>query len=476
MKTAAAILLTACSFTAGVVKPARAAQPVHEAYRGAAGKIIGAALEDSAGYEKLTYLCDRIGNRLSGSAALERAIEWAAAQMKRDGLVNVTTIPVKVPHWVRGRENASIVEPLEKPLHMLGLGGSVGTPSAGITAEVIVVRSFRDLESRGPAAVAGKIVLFNAPFVNYFETVQYRVMGASRAAKLGGVAALVRSVTPTSLQSPHTGVMEYARDIRKIPTAAVSLEDAMLIERLVDAGNRVVVHLAMEAQTLPDADSADVIGEIPGSEKPEEIVVVGGHIDSWDVGQGAQDDGSGCIAALEAATLIRKLGLKPRRTIRVIFWTNEENGLAGANAYRAWIGPKISNHVAAIEMDGGAEKPVGFGMAMPGRGGGNMATEPSLTRLQEIGRLLDGTGAGEVRSGGGGADIEPLTREGVLSLGMQTVGLHYFDWHHSDADTIDKVKPEDFRLSIAAMAVMTYVLADIPERLPGPAIDWMPSR
>jgi hypothetical protein len=467
MNTAAVILFFAC-FEAGL---ASAAQPLDKTYHDAAGKIIDAALEDTAGYENLSYLCDRIGNRLSGSPALDRAIQWAAAQMNRDGLENVVTLPVKVPHWVRGRESASIVEPVQKPLHMLGLGGSVGTPAQGITAEVVVASSFADLESRGPTAVAGKIVLYNAPFVNYFETVQYRTRGASRAAKLGAVAALVRSVTPLSLQSPHTGVMDYAKDAPKIPTAAVSVEDSMLIRRLVDAGNRVVIHVTMEAQMLRDADSADVIGEIPGSEKPEELVVMGGHIDSWDVGQGAQDDGSGCVVALEAAALIRKLGLKPRRTIRVVFWTNEENGLAGASAYRAWIGSKLLNHAAAIEMDGGAEKPTGFGLAGLPHGGGGSATELPLSRLREIGKLLDSIGAGDIRTGGGGADIEPLTREGVLSLALHTVGTHYFDWHHSDADTIDKIKPEDFRLNIAAMAVMSYVLADMPDRLPGPAGD-----
>ncbi len=464
---AAAILLLVCSFVAGLAS----AQPLNETYRATAGKIIDAALEDTAGYEKLTYLGDRIGNRLSGSPALDRAIRWAAEQMKKDGLENVITLPVKVPHWVRGQESASIIKPVEKPLHVLGLGGSVATPAAGITAEVLVVHNFSDLESHSPAAVAGKIVLYNAAFVNYSETVQYRAGGASRAAKLGAVAALVRSVTPLSLQVPHTGGMDYAKGAPRIPTAAVSVEDAMLIERLVDAGNRVVVHLAMEAKMLPDADSADVIGEIPGSEKPEEIVVIGGHIDSWDVGQGAQDDGSGCIAALEAAALIRKLGLKPRRTIRVVFWTNEENGLAGANAYRAWIGSKLSNHVAAIEMDSGAEKPTGFGLAGPPHRESDSLTQPPLSRLRQIGKLLDGIGAGEIRSGGGEADIGPLTREGVLSLGMETVGTHYFDWHHSDADTVDKVQPEDFRLNIAAMAVMSYVLADMPDRPLGPAGD-----
>jgi Iap family predicted aminopeptidase len=444
-----------------------AAEPLNETYREAADRIISAAQEDTDGYEKLSYLCDRIGDRLSGSPALARAIQWAAQQMKKDGLENVQTPPVKVPHWVRGRESASVTQPVAKSLHMLGLGGSIGTPKKGITAEVVPVGSFAELESRGRSAIKGKIVLYNAPFTNYFQTVEYRTAGASRAAKLGAVAALVRSVTPRSLQSPHTGAMDYTPDAPKIPAAAVSVEDAMFIQRLTGAGNRVIVHLAMEARTLADGDSANVIGEIPGSAKPGEIVVIGGHIDSWDVGQGAQDDGSGCITALEAAALIRKLGLKPRRTIRVVFWTNEENGLAGGKAYREWIGASLANHVAAIEMDGGAEKPVGFGFGGLERGTSDPLNGAAMARLREAGKLLDRVGAGQIQRGGGGADIGPLTREGVPSLSLRTVGTHYFDWHHSEADTVDKIEPEDLRLNIGAMAVMSYVLADMPDRLPG---------
>jgi carboxypeptidase Q len=446
-----------------------AAEPLSETYREAADKIIDAALEDTGGYEKLSYLCDRIGHRLSGSVALDRAIQWAAEQMRKDGLEHVQTPAVKVPHWVRGRESASVTEPVEKPLHMLGLGGSIGTPKKGITAEVVPVGSFAELESLGRGALEGKIVLYNVPFTNYFQTVEYRTTGASRASKLGAVAALVRSVTPRSLQSPHTGAMDYATDAAKIPAAAVSVEDAMLIQRLTGAGNRVMVHLSMEARTLPNAESANVIGEIPGSAKPGEIVVIGGHIDSWDVGQGAQDDGSGCITALEAAALIRKLGLKPRRTIRVVFWTNEENGLAGGRAYREWIGASLMNHVAAIEMDGGAEKPLGFGFGGLERGTNDPSTGAAMARLREAGKLLDRIGAGEIQRGGGGADIGALTREGVPSLSLRTVGTRYFDWHHSDADTVDKIEPDELRLNIGAMAVMSYVLADMPDRLPGHA-------
>ena len=419
--------------------------------------MIDAALADQGGYDKLSYLCDRIGNRLAGSPSLDKAIAWAAVQMKKDGLENVVTPRVKAPHWVRGRESASLLEPVDRPLTMLGLGGSVATPKKGITAQVIPVASFEELEKRGRAEVDGKIVLFNAPWEGYFKTVQYRSGGASRAAKLGAVAVLVRSVTPVSLQTPHTGALEYAADGPKIPAAAVTIEDATLMQRLADAGTRVVVHLEMEAHTLPDADSANVIGEIPGREKPDEIVVIGGHIDSWDVGAGAQDDGSGIMTALEAAHLIHELGLRPRRTIRVVFWTNEENGTAGAKAYREWVGEAVKNHVAAIEMDGGAEKPVGFGVTV----GTNSSR--LLDQLREVGKLLERIDAGAIQAGGGGADIAPLMRDGVPGLGLRTVGTHYFDWHHTRSDTVDKIKPEELRLNIAAMAVMAYVLADMPE-------------
>ena len=430
-----------------------------EQYRDSASKLIDASLADQGGMEKLAYLCDRIGNRLSGSAALEKAVTWAAAQMKTDGLSNVVTPRVKVPHWVRGNESAALIEPVAHPLTILGLGGSIATPKRGITAEVVPVVSFEDLEKKGRSAIEGKIVLFNVPFEGYNRSVIYRTTGPSRAARLGAVAVLVRSITPVSIQSPHTGSLEYADGFPKVPAAAVTIEDALLIQRLVDAGNPVVAHLEMEAHTLPDADSANVIGEIPGRERPDEVVVIGGHLDSWDVGAGAQDDGSGCITALEAAHIIHALGLTPRRTLRVVFWTNEENGGAGGEAYRVWAGNTVRNHVAAIEMDGGAEKPVGFGLSANGD------LQSLLGRVREAGALLDRIDAGSIQPGGGGADIAPIMLDGVPGLALRTVGTHYFDWHHSRADTTDKVKLEDLRANIAAMAVMAYVLADMPTPL-----------
>jgi hypothetical protein len=425
-------------------------------YRPVAGKLIDAALADTDGYNRLAYLCYRIGNRLSGSAALEKAIAWSADEMRAAGLSNVRVIPVKVPHWVRGAESGRIVAPLDKPLHLLGLGMSVGTPPGGITADVVAVSSFDELASLGREKVQGKIVVYNEPYTGYGPTRVYRSSGPSRAAALGAVAALVRSATPLAMQAPHTGEMSYDDHQPKIPAAAVSLEDAMMIARFYAEGVPVKVHIEMGAHMEPDADSGDVIGEIPGRESPEEVVVIGGHIDSWDVGQGAQDDGASIMACLQALALMHKLGLQPRRTIRVAFWVNEENGGRGGEAYRAFVGARIRNHVAAIEMDGGAEAPLGFGAG---------ADQNSVAMLQQIGTLLERVGAGEITGGGGGSDIEPLIRDGVPGLSERTVGTHYFDWHHSEADTLDKVNPEDFRKNVAALAVMGYVLADMPGRL-----------
>jgi len=439
---------------------ARAQEPPAEDltghYREAADKLIDAALADTEGYDRLAYLCYRIGNRLSGSPALERAIAWSAEQMKAAGLSNVRIIPAKVPHWVRGEESARLVAPLEKPLHMLGLGMSVGTAPEGITAEVVAVSDFTELDRLGADRVRGKIVLYNETYHGYGPTVMYRRNGASRAAALGAVAALVRSVTPLAMQIPHTGEMRYDDAQPRIPAAAVSPEDAMMMARLCADGVTVKVHLQMSAHMEPDADSGDVVGEIPGKEHPEEVVVIGGHIDSWDVGQGAQDDGASIIACLQAVALMKKLGLEPRRTIRVAFWVNEENGGRGGEAYRAWIGDQIKNQVAAIEMDGGAESPVGFGAAVD---------KASIDMLRQVGRLMERVGAGEIGGGGGGADIEPLMRDGVPGMAERTVGTHYFDWHHTETDTLDKVNPDDFRKNLAAMAVMGYVLADMPGRL-----------
>jgi carboxypeptidase Q len=426
--------------------------------RATANKLIDAALADDAGLKRLEYLCYRIGNRLSGSQALDKAIAWSADEMKAAGLANVRTIPVKVPHWVRGRESAEMLEPLAKPLFMLGLGNSIATPPDGITADVVAVSTFDELEKLGRRGVEGKIVLYDAPFVSYGQTVKYRSNGASRAARLGAVAALVRSITPRSLRDPHTGAMQYSPADPKIPTAAVSVEDAIWIHHLTGSGQKVRVHLSMEAHFEPDADSADVMGEIVGREKPDEIVVIGGHIDSWDVGQGAHDDGSGAIAALEAVALMKKLGLQPRRTIRVVFWTNEENGSRGAEGYGAWAKTQGTKHIAAIEMDGGAEKPIGFDLALAK----GHESDGFRDRAIAVADLLKRIDAGKIQPGESEADVEPLLADGVPALGLRTVMQRYWDYHHTQADTFDKIVPDEFRRCTATMAVMAYMLADWP--------------
>jgi carboxypeptidase Q len=430
-----------------------------DAYRAPAGRIIGAALTSNKAYERLGHLTDRIGHRLSGSASLERAITWAVAEMKTDGLDNVRAEKVMVPHWVRGEESLEMLSPVTQKLSLLGLGNSVGTPAAGISADAVVVRNFAELDALGER-VRGKIVVYNAPFTNYGATVQYRLNGASRAARYGAVAALVRSITPTSLQTPHTGAMNYDPAQPKIPVAAITIEGAEQLQRTYDRGDRITLQLKMEAKFLPDAESANVIAELKGTERPDEIVLIGGHYDSWDVGQGAHDDGGSCIAAWEAIRLLKELGLRPRRTIRVVLFTNEENGLRGGNAYRDAHRAELSKHIIAIESDSGIYRPEGFGLA---------ATAPPLVRsnMMEISKLLVGIDSHRIAASGGGADIGPIMREGVVGANLDVEGSRYFDIHHTHADTLDKIDPRDLSLVVATMAVMAYTIADLPESLTG---------
>jgi carboxypeptidase Q len=426
-----------------------------DAYRAAAARIIGAALTSDRAYTRLAHLTDHIGNRLSGSKNLELAIDWAITEMKRDGLDNVRAEKVMVPKWVRGEESLELLTPVAGKLQMVGLGNSIGTPPEGIAAEAVVVRSFAELDRLGEQ-VRGKIVVYNAPFVNYGATVTYRLQGASRAAQYGAVAALVRSITPVSLQTPHTGAMAYDSNQPKIPVAAVTIEVAELLQRMNDRGDHPTLRLKMEAKFLPDAESANVIAELKGTEKPDEVIVIGGHFDSWDVGQGAHDDGGGCIVAWEAARLLKELGLRPRRTIRVVLYTNEENGTRGGNAYRDAHRAELSKHIFAIESDSGVFRPEGFGLA---------ETAPLQVRsnMEEIAKLLSGIGADGIGPSGGGADIGPMMREGVIGASLDVDGTHYFDIHHTAADSLDKVNPRELALCVATMAVMAYTVADLPE-------------
>jgi len=435
-----------------------AAQPagtLTEQYREVATKLIDAAMVDQGGMEKLSYLCDRIGNRLSGSLGLEKAIVWAAAQMNHDGLVNVSTPRVKVPHWVRGRESLEIVGPIPQPLVLLGLGNSVGTPAAGVEADLIVVHTFEELDAAG-ARVKGKIVLFNVPFTNYGETVRFRSSGPSRAARLGAVAMLVRSVGPPGLRLPHTGALSYADGQPRIPAAAITTEDAARLQRMVDRGTPVRLKLMMDARFLPDADSANVIGEIRGRELPDEIVVVGGHFDSWDVGTGSTDDGGGAIATWEALRIMKKLNLRPRRTVRLVLWTNEENGGRGGLAYRDQHSAELGRHVMMLESDSGVFRPIGFGFT---------GSDTARARVRDIARLLTGIHADAIGAAGEEADTTPSVQQAHIPSMSLDVDGNYFLIHHTPADTVDKIDPLHIARASGAIAVMAYVVAEMPERL-----------
>ena len=419
-------------------------------------KIISKSLTDSTAYNRLGYMCDTFGPRLSGSKNLENAINWILKEMNNDALENVKGEKVAVPTWIRGKESATLLSPFKKELSMLGLGGSIATPRGGLKAEVIVVNDWDELESRSNE-VPGKIVLFNAPFTSYGETVAYRYSGASAAAKHGAVASLIRSIGPWSMNTPHTGVMAYKDDVQKIPHAALTMEDAMMLSRIHDRNDKIIVKLDMSARMVADRWSHNVLGEIKGSIYPEEVVVVGGHIDSWDVGQGAHDDGGGCIASWEVLRLIKELGLKPKRTIRCVMWTNEENGGKGNKGYRDMHMDEMDKHVLAIESDGGVFSPEGFGFS------GN---ESAREIVEEIHELMKPIGANTISEGGRAADVAPLNDEGVPVMSLKVDGSKYFWYHHTNADTFDKIDFNEFNRCIAAMAIMAYVVADLDEPLP----------
>jgi carboxypeptidase Q len=449
--------LVASVFIASSLVPATTqAQTIAARYRDAADRIIAESTRDSTAWNRIALLTETFGHRLSGSPSLERAIDWIIARMKEDGLQNVRGEPAMVPRWIRGAESAELVSPRRQPLPMLGLGGSIATPPAGIVAPVLVVSSFDDLRSRASEA-KGKIVLFNVPFTSYGATVQYRSTGAIEAAKAGAVASLVRSVTPFSMRTPHTGGMRYDSTVNRIPHAAITVEDAEMIARMQARGEKVVVRLSMTAHVLPDSPSRNVVGEIRGSQFPDEVVVMGGHIDSWDVGRGAMDDAGGVVAAWEALRVLKRLGLTPRRTIRVVGWTNEENGGRGGTAYRDAHRTDMERHVLAIESDGGVFKPRGFGFT---------GSDSAFAIVKQIGSLLERIEAGSITKGGGGADIAPIMALGVPGMGLTVDGTKYFWYHHTDADTVDKLEPGEVALCVATLAVMAYVVADMPERLP----------
>ncbi|MBO6575630.1 MAG: M20/M25/M40 family metallo-hydrolase [Rhodothermales bacterium] len=449
--------MRACLLALLLAVPTVAAQPAWlDDHRADAERLIEAAMDGEDSYERLAYLTDTFGPRFSGTQALEDAIDWILAEMESDGLENVRGEPVMVPRWVRGNESLTLLEPREASLGILGLGNSIGTPAGGLTGDVLVVKTFRELESRAEEA-KGKIVLFNAAFLTYGATVQYRTRGAIEAARVGAIASLVRSVGPRSMYTPHTGNSAYEEGVPRIPHAAVTVEDAMMMQRMQDRGQPVRVRLYMEARHEPDVLSRNVVGEIVGSEFPEQVVVFGGHIDSWDVGTGAMDDAGGCVAAWDALRLMKELGIRPKRTIRVVLWTNEENGLRGANAYRDTHMDALDDHIAAMESDSGVFTPRGFGFT---------GSDAAFEIVQAIGSLLEPIGSDTITRGGGGADIGPIMREGVPGMGLQVEGREYFWYHHTKADMVDKQTPDDLNRVVATMGVMALTLANLEERLP----------
>ncbi len=426
-------------------------------------RILAAARTDGQAYDKLAWLTDRIGNRLSGSPSLERAVAWATEQLRRDGLEHVWTETVQVPRWVRGREHARIVAPTEQRLAILALGGSVPTPTGGISGEVIEVDGLDALRSAGDR-VRGKIVLFNREMQRgmdaengYGKLSPLRVDGPAEAGKLGAIAALVRSLGTANFRLPHTGATHYTDDGPRIPAAAVSAEDAMLIGRLLAQGETVRVELELGCQTLADAPSANVLAEIRGREKPDEVVLIGAHLDSWDVGAGAIDDGAGCAMVLETMRLVRKLGLVPRRTLRAVLFTNEENGLRGGRDYAEKHLAELPLHVAAIESDSGGAPPVAFGVSA-GPGGADA--------VRDLARPLAELGIKDVFPRGGGADISPMRKHGVPLIGHMPDSTYYFDYHHTEADTLDKVDRAALDQNVAVLAYLAYTLADSESTLP----------
>jgi carboxypeptidase Q len=428
-----------------------------EPYRANAGKLIAAATADQFAWDRLAELTDTYGQRLSGSDNLNRAIAWAVETMKKDGLENVHTERVMIPKWVRGNESLEMIEPPHHVLPMLGLGGSIATPPAGIEAEVMVVSSGDELQRRS-AEAKGKIVLFNVPYTTYGETVQYRATGASMAARHGAVAMLVRAVGPMGHRTPHTGNMSYAGDTAQIPAASIAVEDAQRIQRLANRNVRVRLRLKMEATFEPDVESFNVVGEIRGSQRPQEIVLVGCHFDSWDPGTGASDDAVGCIVTWEAARLMKKLNIKPRRTVRVVLFTNEENGLRGGNAYRDAHASEAANHVFALESDSGVFAPARLGFT---------GSEAARKLIGDIATLLAPIGMQDVVAGGGGADIGPIATLGRVPM-MAYAGdaTKYFTIHHTNADTVDRIEPQEVSKAAASIAAMVYVIADMPQPLP----------
>ncbi len=415
------------------------------------------ALAGTRAFDIVRSLTVEAGPRLAGSKGHDAAVAWGLRTMQELGFSNVRAEKVRVPHWVRGAESGEILAPYPQLVHLAALGGSVGTPAEGIAAQVIEVPSLDAVEKLDPAQVRGKIVFYNVRMQRakdgsgYGRAVGVRGAGASRAAKLGAVAVLIRSIGTDNNRTPHTGAMRYQEGVPQIPAAALSNPDADLLEAEIASGKPVTFRLKLGARMLPEVETASVVGEIPGREKPEEIVLLGGHLDSWDLGTGALDDGAGCAIMIEAARRIGQLPRKPRRTIRVVLFANEEFGLSGARAYAEAHKDELARHVVAGESDFGAGRVWGI----------SSRVDPSrLPVVADLARLL-GAEQGDNNSGGG-ADLGPLAPARVPVIALQQDGTTYFDYHHTANDTLDKIDPKDLDQNVASWAAVAYAVAEMP--------------
>lgn len=423
-------------------------------------KIFDTALSDGQSYEMLKYLTTNVGQRLSGSAGAAAGVEWSREKMKSYGFDSVWLQPVMVPHWVRGeKEIARIVNSKmgNMDVNICSLGGSVGTGPGGINAQVVEVKNFEELKALGTKNVQGKIVFFSRPmdpthvdtFEAYGGAVDQRGAGASEAAKYGAVAAVVRSMGSNLEDYPHTGGMHYAPGIKKIPSVAISTRHAELLSKLLKEDNNLRFYLETYSETLEDAPSFNVIGELKGTEHPEEIIVVGGHLDSWDLAQGAHDDGAGCVQSIEVLRIYKSLGYKPKRTIRAVMFMNEENGLRGGTKYAELALQNREKHIAAIESDRGGFTPRGFTMTAP---------QKVKDKVKSWKPLLESYGLTDFDQEGGGADIGPLGEQGVPVMEFLPDSQRYFNYHHTEEDTFDKVDKRELELGAASMAAMVYLI------------------
>jgi carboxypeptidase Q len=427
-----------------------------------ARRLTELGLREGHAYDLLRELTSAAPHRLSGSEGAEEAVRITHDMMVRLGFDKVWREKVMVPRWVRGPvEEAAVVAGggrAEVPLNVCALGSSIATPEEGVTAEVIEVKTFDELRSLGKQA-QGKIVFFNRAMdpgkLNTFEAyggaVDQRSRGAVEAAKAGGVAALVRSMTTADDDVPHTGNMNYAADVPRIPAAALGIKSANLLSDLLRKGERVSVRLRLTCQTLPDVESANVVGQITGSEYPDEIIVVSGHLDGWDKGEGAHDDAGGCVQAIEAIRLLKHAGIKPKRTIRAVMFMNEENGVRGGRAYPVAPERQGERHIAAIESDRGSFAPRGFTID---------ADSATIARVQRWKPVFDELLAGRLVPGGSGVDIDPLVKTGVPGFGLDVERHRYFDYHHSANDTLDKVHPRELQMGAIVEAMLCYLISE----------------